>query len=44
MQFHRGAILAVKRAEDERRQVIAPPGAALGHLFLSLSAAVVRPP
>ncbi len=42
MQCHRGAILVVKRAEDERREVIAPPGAALGHLLLSLSAAVAR--
>jgi hypothetical protein len=36
MRFHRGSILAVQRAKDERREVIAPPGAALGHLLLSL--------
>jgi hypothetical protein len=31
--LHRGPLLPVKRADDEHRKVIAPPGAALGHLL-----------
>src|SRR5690348_8318334 len=30
---HRGPLLAVQRADHERREVIAPPGAALSHLL-----------